>query len=55
MAKGKTKNNKMQEETDLSPGFFSSYGYGDGCFVITDPQGRKFTVKNGKRVRLNEK
>lgn len=52
MAKEKKNNKKIQdEEPDLSPGFFSSYGLGEGCFVIHEPgTGRKFRYKNGKKV-----
>ena len=41
-----------EEGPDLSPGFFSSYGYeGGGALIIHEPEtGRKYRWRDGKKV-----
>ena len=41
----------VEEGPDLSPGFFSSYGYGNGALIHDEPEtGRKYRWRDGKKV-----
>lgn len=55
MAKKERKVDFVDEGPDLAPGFFSSYGYGEGCTsirLLDEETGKWYYYTNGGRDKV---